>query len=198
MDKTPAMSTVAKPRLTIWYGPMMAGKTQSLIRAYNSAPEGSRIAIKSVIDDRYSAHSIVSHDGESIPAVSLIDLRDVETVCASANNVFIDEGQFFPGLADKCESLLALRKNVYVSGLSGDARQRPWMSMAEAVAVADEVHLMTAPECQMCHALPAPFTVLRSATAAANRGITAPLIAVGGAELYAVVCRDCLAITRGK
>ena len=50
-----------------------------------------------------------------------------------------DFNQFFIDLAEKCHVLLTMGKNVYASGLSANARQKPWQSISEIMAMADEI-----------------------------------------------------------
>lgn len=183
--------TMERPRLTVWCGPMMAGKTQALVRTYRMMPEKDRIAVKPAIDTRYSATDVVAHSGESIPAVALNNLQDIEKVTSGVSHVFIDEGQFFIDLAEKCHALLAMDKNVYVAGLSATAQQRPWQSMSEIMAMADDIVHIKVKNCQLCGQHPAPHTILRP-TSSPQSGRFAPTIKIGGGDLYMAVCRNCL------
>jgi thymidine kinase len=167
---------------------MIVGKTMALIEDYRRMPINDRIAIKPTIDDRYSATSIVSHSGESIPATSVNNLQNIEAIVGDIRNVYIDEGQFFMDLAEKCAALLLLGKSVRVAGLSATAHQRPWQSMSDVMSMADIIVHLVGPECQVCHRHPAAHTMFRSAAARVDPSV----IRIGGGDVYVVVCRKCL------
>lgn len=181
------------PRLTVYCGPMFAGKTLALVRAHNLVPPDDRIAIKPRMDTRYSADSIIAHSGESIPAIAMDNLQGIEKIVGRKTSVFIDEGQFFMDLAEKCNALLALGKDVYIAGLTATAQQRPWPSMSEVMAIADDIVHIKAAECQTCRLHTASHTFLRSDILTTARGKSMPTIKIGGSDLYVAVCRNCLA-----
>lgn len=176
-------------QMTVFVGPMMAGKTMALISAYMAAPADSRIAIKPAMDTRYSITDIVSHKGHHIPAVPLHNLQTVVDVVGANDSVFIDEGQFFMDLGCKCQELLAMGKSVFVAGLAATARQVPWKSMSDALAIADKIVHITA-VCQICHEAEAAHTMLRE-PAPSQTGIIQE-IKIGGGDIYASACRQCL------
>ena len=181
--------------LTVFCGPMFAGKTQSLISNYLNIAETSRIAIKPSIDIRFPCDHIVSHDGASIPAISLHDLQHVESIAGdpAITDVFIDEGQFFIDLADKSASLMSLGKNVWVAGLNATADQRPWQSMSEIMAMADDIMHLKASKCHACifrqgsHTIMHPWILTNSEATSS--------IKIGSGETYRTVCRHCLSLS---
>lgn len=176
-----------KPKLVVWCGPMMAGKTMALIDAYNAIPQCDRIAVKPRIDTRHVIDRIVAHNGQYIEAITLDNLQEIKMKVAGINNIFIDEGQFFIDLADKTAELLTAGKNVYVSGLNATAQQRPWPSMSEIFAMADEIyHMQTL--CHECGKRMASHTVLRDVKSIKIH----PVIKIGGSATYKTVCRACL------
>ena len=174
-------------QLTVYCGPMFAGKTKALVAAYELAAPDQRVAIKPAIDVRYSDNRIVTHCGQSIPAHSLHNLQHLLEIVANKTCVFIDEGQFFMDLADQCRLLLQRGKNVWISGLMATAQQRPWPSMSEVLAIADTVVHITVPRCHLCNRSPASHTVLRG-----HRCTDPVSIQIGGCDLYLAVCGQCL------
>lgn len=169
-------------------GPMMAGKTNMLIRLFMTSPIDSRRAFKAKIDNRYSEGNIVSHDGLQIPATPLENLQNIEDLAKDVDYVYIDEGQFFMDLADKCTILANMGKNVYVSGLNATAQQRPWPSISEVIAVADEIIHISADKCQCCGISMGSHTRVKNRKEMTHMAT----IKIGGPDCYETVCRSCL------
>jgi thymidine kinase len=157
---------------------------------YESTDPRMRLAIKPSIDTRYSSAWIVSHNGLRIPAESLNNLQDIETLVGDRTAIFIDEGQFFMDLSEKCASLLRAGKSVWVSGLNATAQQRPWTSMSEILAMADVIVHLRADRCQICQEFPGSHTVTR--TSSVDPSTTTTTIKIGGGDEYLAVCRRCL------
>jgi thymidine kinase len=170
---------------------MFAGKTSELMRVYRAMGSVTSIAIKPAMDTRYSAHEIVSHADDRIPATPLHNLQNIEKIVGEwQTNVFIDEGQFFMDLAEKTGVLLSMGKSVWISGLNATARQRPWPSMSDVMAMADDIVYVRAAACHLCGRGPGCHTISHALEAAASSSGTN--ICIGGDEMYAVVCRECL------
>lgn len=167
---------------------MFAGKTGSLVGAYESAPADSRIAIKPKMDDRFARALISTHSGKQIPAAETDNLQRVLQLVGNAQHVFIDEGQFFIDLADGCSALLSAGKTVYVSGLNATAQRRPWPSMSDVMAMADDIVHLKLSRCHRCKKNPGCHTVFRDSVVASN----ASMINIGGEKTYRTVCRQCL------
>lgn len=175
--------------LTVYCGPMFAGKTSALIAAYESAPANSRIALKPKMDDRFGSGAISTHGGKSIPAIELNNMQRVlQRIGPSVRFVFIDEGQFFMDLADGCSVLLSAGKTVYVSGLNATAHRRPWPSMSDVMAMADSIVYLSLDRCHCCGIRPGCHTVYRYA----EESVVSSTIRIGGGDVYRTVCRECL------
>jgi thymidine kinase len=117
-----------KPDLIVYAGPMFAGKTSALIKAWETCECPNKIAFKYNKDTRYESGqvAIISHDRVSLPAIPIISCAEINT---HLNNrqvlnpvvVFIDEGQFFPDIHSWYTGLdSAIVTDVYVSGLDYD------------------------------------------------------------------------------
>ena len=133
---------VAQGRIEVICGSMFSGKTEELIRR----PKRARIArqrvvvFKPVIDVRYSADDVVSHDAHSQAAIPVDDTRCITAQAAEAEVVGIDEAQFFDeGLPEVCNQLARSGKRVIVAGLDMDFKGVPFGPMPQLMAIADEV-----------------------------------------------------------
>ena len=177
--------------LTVYAGPMMAGKTTSLIAELEMCIEENRkaLVVKPIIDNRYDARDVVSHDGISLQAstgqeVKLLgldqtlepdDLVDVDLL-------LIDEAQFFINLADDVESYLALGIEIVAVGLDMDSEGRPFGCMPQLLALADNVYKLTG----LC-------TVCGKEASRTFRKLSAPSdnqVLIGGAETYEPRCLE--------
>ena len=76
-------------------------------------------------DTRYSEHAISTHDQDHIPANALDKLEEIDAEHWKQYDVIaIDEGQFFPDLADAIERFACQGKVVIVSALNGTFERR--------------------------------------------------------------------------
>ncbi len=120
-----------KPQLTIYTGPMFAGKTTALITSWNTVT-GPKLAFKYAKDTRYERDqtAIISHEQCNVPAIGISKCEEITAYLnaeiakqesPSKIAVFIDEGQFFPDIYDWFNSLnVSCIDSIYVSGLDYD------------------------------------------------------------------------------
>lgn len=188
--------------LDVITGPMFAGKSTELLRRLRRFEHAGRVCvlIKWKGDVRYSevakyselvndsetgpVDAVVTHDLHSRRAVSALSLSDAFGSCAavaSADVICIDEGQFFPDIVEMTWEW-AKTKVVIVSCLDGTFEQEPFPNVARLFSKADTITKLSA-VCTTCKR-DAPFT--------RRKGGSSPLITIGGSELYAPCCRDCL------
>ena len=169
-----------KISLTVYCGPMFAGKSTALLKAWHEAPETGRILLKPAMDTRYGKNSVSTHDGFSIPALPVTAMPEI----GDKTHVFLDEVQFMedPWFSDDIHERVyeLLRKgiSVFAAGLDMDARGVPFAATAGLLAMADTVVKLTA-RCHVCEQ-PASMTSLRS---------PADRVQLGGSELYFPTCR---------
>jgi thymidine kinase len=142
--------------LTVFSGPMFAGKTTALISAVNArAAESPVVIIKPAMDNRYAETAIVTHDGVSHMAVPVASAADVFAAVAAAAGdapaqVFADEVQFmepphFHGdFHVVVHTLLMAGHRVTCGGLDCDWRGLPFDVTARLLAMADDVTKLTA------------------------------------------------------
>jgi thymidine kinase len=200
--------------LDVITGPMFAGKSTELLRRLRRFEHAGRVCvlIKWKGDVRYTevmnysevmnytevvnysdvvnysevgpVDAVVTHDLHSRRAVSALSLSDALGSCttvASADVICIDEGQFFPDIVEMTWEW-AKTKIVIVSCLDGTFEQEPFPNVARLFSKADTITKLSA-VCTTCKR-DAPFT--------RRKGGSSPLITIGGSELYAPCCRDCL------
>jgi thymidine kinase len=177
--------------LTVYAGPMMAGKTTSLIAELEMCLEDQRkaLVIKPAIDNRYDAKDIVSHDGTSLRASTGQDVKllSVDQTLEpddliGVDLLLIDEAQFFVNLADEIEGYLALGIDVVAVGLDMDSEGRPFGCMPRLLAMANTVYKLTG----IC-------TVCGEESTRTFRKLSAPSedqVLIGGAETYEPRCLE--------
>ena len=139
--------------ITMWIGPMFAGKTTALINAVHEhlrASNQSRVfAVKYAHDRRYGAtNTLVSHDGRSLAADAAVE-RLSQVDVGNATVVAVDEGQFFDDLAPACDRWAQAGRHVLVAALVSDYNREPFASPAALIAKADRV-VFTAARCLAC------------------------------------------------
>ena len=123
-------------------GPMFSGKTGELLKRVELAKDEGRyvVVIKPSIDTRYSENKVVSHDKIEADAVVVGGSKEVFESVQNAEVVAIDEVQFFDaGIVDICQTLVNRGVRVVVCGLDLDSSGKPFGSMPQLLALAEEV-----------------------------------------------------------
>ena len=191
--------------INLCLGPMFAGKTSWLIDTWDMyvADMGMEtiMAIKPIIDTRYSKEDIVSHVDKvshaqrKIPAIQITSMQEFleHHLNDQVMTVLIDEGQFIVDLVDGCLRLVDMGIHVYISALNATAEQKPWPVISELIAQADTIeHLQaTCAICGMCFAAHTRVKPVDGDCALAKcpKGTS---VRIGGANIYEPVCRHCL------
>ncbi|MFP4597347.1 MAG: thymidine kinase [Persicimonas sp.] len=180
---------IIQPRNVGWIevicGPMFSGKTEELIRRLNRAKYArQKLQIfKPLIDDRYDAESIVSHNKTALPSHPVADVAQMrEELDAHVEVIGIDEVQFFDDeVIDFCNEMADKDCRVICAGLDQDYRNEPFGPMPALLAAAEYVTKLNA-ICMQC-GNPAH----RSYRLATNP----QQVLVGSAERYEARCRSC-------
>lgn len=124
-------------------GSMFSGKTEELIRRLNRATFAKQKiqVFKPMIDDRYHATDVTSHNRSSIRAMPVKDITQIlEHLSSDTQIVGIDEGQFFSDEIVKLVQVLANRGiRVIVAGLDTDWKAQPFGPMPQLMAIAELV-----------------------------------------------------------
>jgi len=173
-------------RLEVIAGPMFAGKSSELLKRLLFIEHSGKkvLVLKPVIDDRYDDNMIVTHNQLKHSAVPVIDLelvKDNYTIKSyNFHTIFIDEVQFF----DPKETLWFVEEglrsgvNFVCAGLDQDSRGVPFDTTARMLALADDIHKITA-FCAICG---------QSASKTQRLKKAGGRIAVGGTETYEPRC----------
>ncbi|GCA63574.1 thymidine kinase [Kipferlia bialata] len=172
-------------RIDLICGPMFSGKSTELIRLVRrfSIAEKRCLVIKWADDQRYSVTGVATHTGEQLEAnLACKDLEGAAQVVGMYDVVAIDEGQFFPGLADFCERTANMGKHVIVAALSGKWSREPFPEVAKLMSMCEDVTMLKA-VCKRCKNRDAAFSARLTES---NSDVE-----IGGTESYVAVCRKC-------
>ncbi|MDX2066708.1 MAG: thymidine kinase [Fimbriimonadaceae bacterium] len=178
-------------KLTVICGSMFAGKSEELIRrARRALYARQRVQVfKPSIDRRYDEAMVVTHMGVRHEATPVNGVGELRTeIDPAAHAIFIEEVQFFdPSIVELCVELADAGHEVVCAGLDQDFRRRPFGSMGDLLAAADEVVKLRA-ICVQCGA-PASHTqrIIDGKPAQKNE----PIILIGATESYEARCRRC-------
>lgn len=178
-------------KLTVICGSMFAGKSEELIRrARRALYARQRVQVfKPTIDRRYDEAMVVTHMDVRHQAIPVNGVGELRTeIEPEAQSIFIDEVQFFdPTIVELCVDLADTGYEIVCAGLDQDFRRRPFGSMGELLAAADEVVKLRA-ICVQCGA-PASHTqrIIDGKPASKND----PIILIGATESYEARCRRC-------
>jgi len=176
--------------IKVLYGCMFSGKTTSLIAECEElACRGLDIqAYKPSVDKRYSEQFIVSHNGESIKAITIDSLLDIPTPVGANRVIGIDEVHFFDS-QDRERQIeyivtLAQRNLIIISGLDYDYRGEAFRITSELIEASHEaMHMVGACSTPGCGG-PA-YRTAKIARESANKRFQ-----VGGAEIYQPKCLE--------
>lgn len=172
-------------------GSMFSGKTEELIRRVVRAQIARRKVriFKPVIDVRYAADQVVSHNGQKIPSTNIEcgadifkHLREDEWV------VGIDEAQFLDADTVRVARELAKEgRRVIVAGLDQDYRGEPFETMMLMMVEAEYVTKNLA----ICMQCGNPAHRNQRLVESAGR------VVLGGTDRYEARCRKCFSPIRG-
>ncbi|MFA5574053.1 MAG: thymidine kinase [Brumimicrobium sp.] len=123
-------------------GSMFSGKTEELIRRLKRVrfAEIELLLFQPVIDTRYDAEKIVSHNGSSFEAVQVNHSTDILEIWNNERVVAIDESQFFDNdLIEVARVLASKGVRVICAGLDMDFLGQPYGPMPSLMATAEYV-----------------------------------------------------------
>ena len=179
----------ADPWLHVIVGCMSSGKTDELLRLLRRAEYARRriLLVRPEMDTRTppeyaESRSLARYPSRVIPTD---DPWRIVTLAreSDADLVGIDEAEFFvPEVVEAVEALRRSGRHVIVTGLNTDFAARPFGSMPELMAVADEVSMLTA-ICVICGETATRTQRLVNGRPAA---IDDPLVVIGGMDAQAV------------
>ncbi len=163
-------------------GPMSSGKTKELIEIFLESHKTKKIVLKPIQNTRDLAGSLASRSGQSVPAMSIGEVGDLNKAWDSTL-ILVDECHFFePHLIEAIILLSkAVRKQVIFFGLNYDWQGNLFESTERLVGEAEQVHLLYG----VCKKCGEPS----SRTAKKNRN--GDRFEVGGDEEYYDLCLGC-------
>lgn len=176
-------------KVTVFLGPMYAGKSTVLISTLNRCRLANKSAVmfKPRIDNRYSETEVVSHNGDSTEAVVLSDHKEAYDHVDGVDVVIFDEIQFFDvDVWRVVNNLAALGKDVVVGGLNTDFMGQPFETSARVAMIADKVKKLEA-VCVKCGS----DAVWTQMVCDGKEVTDGDRIQVGGSEMYEPRCRRC-------
>ncbi|MBK6890949.1 MAG: thymidine kinase [Sphingobacteriales bacterium] len=165
-------------------GSMFSGKTEELIRRIKRAQIANLpVAVfKPLIDQRYDANDVVSHDAKTINAIPVTSAQTVLNASEHVKVVGIDEAQFFDmGIVSVAEQLALNGKRVIIAGLDLDYLAQPFGPMPILMAKSEYVTKLHA-ICMLCGNL---------ASHSFRKTNSESLIVIGEKDLYEPRCRIC-------
>lgn len=175
-------------KINLIIGCMYSGKTSELQKRYKrDVISGLRcIIIKHVLDDRYNNdEKITTHDNIQIQCLKIKQLSEfMETAeYKNADNIYIDEGQFFHGLKKFVIQAVEIHnKNITISGLDGDFNRDKFGEIIDLIPYSDSICKLTAICCFCKNGTPAIFSkrIINHDDVQIN---------VGALDKYVAVCR---------
>ena len=171
-------------------GSMFSGKSEELMRRLRRAQIARQdVAVfKPLLDNRYHATDVVSHDGTRLSARPVDTSSEILRMVGDAAVVGIDEVQFFDeGIVDVALRLADDGRRVVVAALDMDFKNEPFGPVPGLLAVSEFVDKLQA-ICQVCSG-PATRTQRLIGGRPATRD--EPVIRVGAQESYEPRCREC-------
>lgn len=188
---------VFKRRLTVYVGPMFAGKTEAGQAEARKAMVAERrvIYFRPAVAHRGDEEVVVSHADNVVPGLlpTLITGDEVQKIYDFGREhhvIILDEGQFLPVLAARhlCRLFFEGRVVVYC-GLDNDYLGNPFETSQAMMAVPEaEIHRLSAicVQCKNAHATRTLKLVDGRAAPADS-----PRFETGSTEKYQAVCLDC-------
>ena len=193
---------MVKMSITLYCGPMFAGKTNTILdRICQAEKDGVPfIAIKHSIDNRYGDEDIISHSQHRHSAVKYDNLTHFLESDAYKSGiavtggerlelVIVDEGEFFLDLAPACKQMRSDGIQVIVGALDFSFECKWFKPVEKLMKIADTMHRLRA-QCGICDA-PACFTHRKKEVLSSSQANE--LVVVGGSELYVPTCEKCWA-----
>lgn len=171
-------------KLGLILGCMFSGKTTELLRRFRAMPDGSAMAFKHCIDNRYRWDKIVTHRMEAISAeVVSSAVQIIERIDEETRLVAIDEAQFFDEALLPVSQELARREiEVVMTALDLDSWGNPFPVVQRLLDTVNPSVSVYHVECARC-----------GATACHTQRLT-PIVdglMIGGVGDYEPRCRRC-------
>jgi thymidine kinase len=179
----------ADPWLHVIAGCMSSGKTDALLRLLRRAEYARRriLLVRPNIDTRTPPEYAESRSQARYPSRVVPTDEPWEIVRlareSDADLIGIDEAEFFASeIVEAVEALRRSGRHVIVTGLNLDFAGRPFGSMPDLMARADEISMLTA----ICVICGEPATRTQRLVNGRPAAIDDPLVVIGGMDTAAV------------
>ena len=135
--------------INVFTGPMKSGKSSTIIReAKYLMNAGKKVQVfKPIIDDRFSIDEVKDRDGNSIKAINIKKIDEIQNY--DADIFVIDEFQFLDGDLNVITNLAEKGKKFYIAGLNLTAEKKVFGKMGDLIKCSDNVKMCTA-NCDCC------------------------------------------------
>jgi thymidine kinase len=172
-------------KLELIIGPMFSGKSSELIKHVRLFKIINKkvLILKPILDTRYDANRIVSHNNEKEDCLVTDDLSaiDKDTI-SNYDIIIIDEGQFFKNLKTNVLCWIEeLNKHIIIGGLDGDFQRNPIGEILDLIPYADSYTKYTA-LCKTCNNGTKAIFSKRICTSENQ-------VLIGSTDSYIAVCR---------
>ena len=200
------MTSTQEPFLSIFCGPMFAGKTTKLhtqMTEYKYNRSGYNVlCINHGENIRYGTSNSITHKQQSTGehleihnCVTTNKLMDLLPKHLDSNVFIIDEGQFYPDLIEFVNVILAYKKNIVIGGLDYDVERRRFGQILDLVDMINEGHytmanvnanafILNNQQCMVCDVEKATHTIRCDTT-------NTEQVVIGGENEYKSVCAEC-------
>lgn len=189
--------------LEIYIGPMFAGKTTKLMTMYNENSNPNKVVIDYDIGDKkycneVSFKPLLNHDYQKIDTTyktqQLCNLKKEENyqlfskdvsmyyynMFINADDIYINECQFFPDLYHFVLEMLRYGKHIKLYGLDADFKQKKFGEVFDLIPYCTHLEKITG-KCQHCE-----NKSIVSHRTTANKEVYLP-----DANMYIPLCLDC-------
>jgi len=170
-------------------GAMFTGKTETLFKYLDRVLGNERVLLKHKHDRRYDDACVVSHMGTRFPALNVSELKEFSKKDEFYDNlklIAVDEGQFFPDLAEHAHQWALHGKNVVIAAIQTDLFTEPLPTISRVIAKADRVTYLSG-ICTQCQGI-GSFSYRKNPL---PDGEDTMQRYVGGVNDYTLLCRAC-------
>lgn len=192
--------------ITLYTGPMFSGKTRRLVALLEACHAVGEpvLVVRPSVDTRGGDKTVLDcrvDKDKPLPPTPVLHaafLREVRFYITQylarrvgdghkgGLRILVDEGQFFPDLAEECVWLAEVAElHVAVAALNSDFLHRGWPQVQALMAVVDNIVWADDAICDICKKRRACFTQKRAGTDLLK------VVDIGDSDKYYPVCRKC-------
>jgi thymidine kinase len=183
-------------KIELILGPMFSGKTTEMIKQvrYAAYAKQSSVIVKYLQDNRYTSSDVVAAHSELRQSSAAVDkysdpirvvsvMRLAEVVLEDNETVVgVDEGHFYPDLAEVCERWADSGRRVIVAALDSTYMRGTFDNITKLIPLCENIRKENG-VCMQCRRAPSAFSK--------RIVVGGELFQVGGRESYISVCRRC-------